>query len=256
MEPEEGQGVPQGGSTGNPAWNDFLSVVPQELHSQVTPVLEKWDKGVQDNFVSKKVHSDYEPYKPFVEQKIAPDQLNEAYQIYTALQSNPQEFKSMLEEWLGVEESGSGQQGPPSNPGSQEQGQGSPDFSQAPEFQQLNQTVQQLAQYVVAQQSQAEQNKADEEFEQEIAAKETELGRQFSDPELKFIVGTMLAGANLDDAVNALGEINPQSKPKPPSLLGSGGNFPQQNGFDPRKLDEKGRKQAIVDYLASVKSQG
>lgn len=109
----EGQ---QGADQGNPAWSEFLGVVPQELHHQVTPILKKWDDGVSERF--NKVHSDYAAFKPFKDSGVDPAVLNQGLQIYNALQSDP---KRVFEALTGAypelleglqQQSGQGQQEP------------------------------------------------------------------------------------------------------------------------------------------------
>ncbi len=111
----EGQ---QGGDQGNPAWGEFLNVVPQELHHQVTPILKKWDDGVQERF--SKVQSDYAGYKAFKDQGIDPSILQQGHQIYQALQTDPKRvfealtgaYPELLEGLQQQNPSGQGQQEP------------------------------------------------------------------------------------------------------------------------------------------------
>lgn len=111
----EGQ---QGSEQGNPAWGEFLNVVPQELHHQITPILKKWDDGVQERF--SKVQSDYAGYKAFKDSGIDPAVLQQGYQIHQALQSDPKRvfealvgaYPDLLEGLQQQNQSGQGQQEP------------------------------------------------------------------------------------------------------------------------------------------------
>lgn len=84
----------QQGEQGNPAWSEFLGVIPQELHHQVTPILKKWDDGVNERF--NKVHSDYEAFKPFKESGVDPNVLRQGLDIYNALQQDPKRVYEAL----------------------------------------------------------------------------------------------------------------------------------------------------------------
>src|SRR5678815_523547 len=78
----------QGESTGgNPAWQDILNVLPDSLHSTVKPALEKWDQGVQQRFQT--VHSQYEPFKPFLDSGVDPQNINYALAILDKIENDP-----------------------------------------------------------------------------------------------------------------------------------------------------------------------
>src|SRR4051812_16507541 len=85
----------------NPAWNEFLEVVPQELHQKVTPLLSKWDSGVQD--MVQKVHSQYEPYKQFKDKGIAAEDLQSGIQILNALQNDPENTFKAIKAYYGFD---------------------------------------------------------------------------------------------------------------------------------------------------------
>lgn len=113
---QAGGGGQQGSEQGNPAWGEFLNVVPQELHHQITPLLKKWDDGVNERF--NKVHSDYAAFKPFKDSGVDPAVLQQGYQIHQALQTDP---KRVFEALVGAypdllegmqQQSGQGQQEP------------------------------------------------------------------------------------------------------------------------------------------------
>src|SRR6266496_4647872 len=98
----EGTVAPEtGGSDSiNPAWNDLLEVVPSQLHSLVTPYLQKWDKNYQEGI--NKVHSQYEPYKSYIDNEIQPGQIDYALQLMQAIESRPAEVIKALQEWSGT----------------------------------------------------------------------------------------------------------------------------------------------------------
>src|SRR6187399_3584926 len=105
------------GTGNNPAWNKFLEVVPQDLHEKVTPLLQKWDSGVQDRF--NKVHSEYEPWKGLKESGVDPELAQFGVNLVSALQNDPQMVFKALQEHYGfntptppADNSGQGQSEP------------------------------------------------------------------------------------------------------------------------------------------------
>jgi hypothetical protein len=68
----------------------LLGVLPSSLHSQVKPVLEKWDKGVQQRF--EQVQSQYSPYKSFAEQQVSPNDIEVALGIAQQINADPAKF--------------------------------------------------------------------------------------------------------------------------------------------------------------------
>src|SRR5215510_10893077 len=91
--------TPQGPeATGiNPAWNELLSQIPEDKYSEVTPILDKWDKGVQQRF--KSVHDQYAPYKPFMDSGIGTEDINFALGLLNAVQTEPDKVMKALQEW-------------------------------------------------------------------------------------------------------------------------------------------------------------
>jgi len=78
-------------SGGNPAWNSVLEVIPKEFHSQVTPHLQEWDRGVSTRFqkIREEATKPYADYQQFVDNKISPQELESAYQIWQQINTNP-----------------------------------------------------------------------------------------------------------------------------------------------------------------------
>lgn len=153
----EGQ---QGNDQGNPAWGEFLAVVPQELHHQITPMLKKWDDGVNERF--NKVHSDYAAFKPFKESGVDPAVLQQGYQIHQALQTDP---KRVFEALVGAypdllegiqQQSGQGQQEPTAD-----------DLLQK-RLDAMDQQQRQIAEVMIAQHRAEEVSRADAQLDREF----------------------------------------------------------------------------------------
>lgn len=251
---DNSQGQQQDTGTGiNPAWNELLSELPSSLHSVAIPHLQKWDKNYQEGIG--KVHSQYESYKPFVEQGIDPAQLQYGLQVLDAIQNRPQEVYAAMQQYFGE------QQGEEEEESFEEQGQQSEpvDITQHPQFQQLAEMVQVMAQSMVQQQSLSQEQQEDEELEQEFA----QAREQFGDYDEEYVMAKILAAAergqdlSVADAVQMYkqleqGILTNANRPGPPKLL-SGGGASANSAPSPANLGDKDRKALVASMLAANK---
>lgn len=244
---QEGTGI-------NPAWNDLLEALPSSLHSLVTPHLQKWDKNYQEGIG--KVHSEYEPWKPFQESGIAPEQVSYGLQLLEAIESRPEEIYNALRDYLQIEDAPQGQE-EAGQALEQEQGQQpSIDIASLPEFQQMAQMVQAMAELTVQQNTQQTEAQADQELEQEFQAAREKYG----DFDEKCVMVQMLANDNLtiDQAAGQYQEfvkgiLTNANRPGPRILSGGGSN--PSTPINPSQLDDKGRRNMVAQMLANAKSQ-
>ena len=255
------QEVTQPADTGipsiNPAWNDALGVIPSQLHSQVIPHFQKWDQNFQSQI--QKVHSQYEPYKPFLEAGYQPDDINFGINLAQAIAQNPQQVAQALNEWIQAEYGEEEQRG--QNESTPQFDPNTPDFdiTQHPAFQQQDQALRAMAEILLEQREQEQQAQADQELEQEISS----LQEKFKDRgefDLEFVLGVAMNDPEMDleKAVEKFYErrdamLQQVRKPGPP-VLGSGGTIPS-GGFDPRKLDDKSRRALVAQMLQQAKQQ-
>lgn len=244
----------QGGDSLNPAWNELLEVVPSQLHSMVTPHLTKWDQ----NFQSKvnEVHSQYEPYKTYLDNQIEPESINSALQLMDAIEQRPMEVINALQAY--AKDRGLIQD-EPVKPTIDQQGQVDTseipaELFQHPEFVKLQQTVQAMAQLFV------QQNQVKQETE-ESQALETEL-KQLHDTHGEFDEDWVLTKAfqalqagqdiPLDKIVKQYKEfetgIATKLRTPGPKVIGAGGIAPD-NQVDMKNLDEKGRRAIVMQML-------
>lgn len=229
---------------GNPAWSEFLQVVPQEHHAAVTPILEKWDSGVNERF--QKVHSEYEPWKPVINSGVEPDTAQFALNLLNSLNENPQMVYNAIKEYYKFDTDGS-QSG---------QGQVEPPAEQDPyaaQFQELRQQNEVIAQALLAE----KQAKMDAEADQWLDNHLSELRTKHGDYDERYVVALMQSGMSGDEAVQHFHQIiQSQAKqlgPKP-LIMGGGGGIPGQQA-DPTKMDDKGRKNLVVQMLQQYKQQ-
>jgi len=255
------QEVTQPAGTGtpgiNPAWNDALSVILSQLHSQVTPHFQKWD----DNFNTQiqKVHSQYEPYKPFIESGYTPEDLSFGVSLVQALSSNPQQLAQALNEWVQAEYGEGEQQG--QNESTPQFDPNNPDFdiTSHPAFQQQDQALKAMAQILLDQRQQEQQAQADQALEEEISGLRDKY-KDRGDFDLEFVMGVAMndPDMDLDKAVQRYYETQDRMlgnvrRPGPP-VLGSGGAIPN-GGVDPRKLDDKDRRALVAQMLQQASQQ-
>jgi hypothetical protein len=239
------QGTEGNGSVGNPAWNEFLQVVPQELHGQVTPILEKWDKGVQDRF--QKVHSEYEPWKGIIDTGASPDEVNWALNLLNAVNTNPElVYRALKENYKFDDQPAEG-----SNTG---QGQNEPnqDDPYAARFAEIERQNQIMAQTLLAQREAEMQAQQDAELDKEL----TGLRKKYGDFDEDYVLGKMFNGMTGENAVKAFVEMRDRlmaQGPKP-LIMGGGGGIPGNN-TDVRKLDDSGTKNLVAQMLQAAAQQ-
>jgi hypothetical protein len=78
----------------HPAHEKLLAELPEAWHSKVTPYLQEQDKYYQ------KEMEKYTPYKEFVEAGVSADLLRGGLNIASAIESNPSEVYSSLQDYL------------------------------------------------------------------------------------------------------------------------------------------------------------
>jgi hypothetical protein len=252
----------------NPAWNPLLEQLPSSLHGMVTPHLKKWDKNYQEGL--QKVHSEYEPWKPFIEHKLDPSALYQSWQAIQNLEADPQGFVKAVIEHYGLQNvltavAEQGQQQPQANNVGEET-LGEYDFSQTPEYQAMSQELQrttgmteQMAQLLLAQYQQQQETEADQQVEADLQAAKQKHG-EFNE---EYVLQRMYAtGETMDAAVANWQALTNQilSQSRNPSagapiIMGSGGGTPAVNAGDKLKTPQD-RRAFIAQQLANAAANG
>lgn len=80
-------------------YSQYLEKFPTSLHPIARDVFKEWDGNVTKRIQS--VHSEYEPYKPFVE-AYEPDAIQQAIQIAEAMERDPQAFYEAMGNAYGL----------------------------------------------------------------------------------------------------------------------------------------------------------
>lgn len=236
----------------NPAWKPLLDKIPTQFHGMIAPDLKTWDTNYQQGL--QKVHSQYEPYKPFIDQSIEPATLNEAMLVYQAMQDDPGAFVKAISEFYQLEQGQVAQQ--QENTGEEE-----PlpfDLSQSPEWQQQNQLVQTMAQAMLQQNQAVEDQKAEAQLSKEFEAAKGTHG----DFDETWVAQHMyLQGSDIDTAVAAYKQfeqsiISRHQRPgaNAPVMMGSGGGLPSQQ-IPVSDMSDQQRKAYVAQRLAQFAQQ-
>lgn len=237
----------------NPAWNDVLNLVPEGIRGAVTPHLKKWDDNYQRDIST--VHSQYEPYKPFIDQGIDPEALNNAMLIMQNLEQDPQKFAEALVEHYKLQLGGQGQAE------ALQENEEDPvfDITHNPEFQRVQQGFELLAQQTLSQNEQMQEAQAAQQLDTEIAAAKEAYGE--FDEEL--IYQRMYATeCSVEQAVqyyktleqNIVQNYRPPGA-NAPRLMGGGGGLPSQ-AVPVGQMTGQQRRALMVQTLNNLNASG
>jgi hypothetical protein len=232
----------------NPAWNELLGAVPSQLHGVIKPHLQKWDQGVQERF--QKVHSDYEPWKPYAEAGISPDEVNYALNLLEAINTDPQRVYDALAQHLGIK-------GVPQNGSYPEQGESGTDEGgfEDPRLQELEEGYKNLAQITLAQHQKEQDAEADAELDKYLKT----LTEKFGEYDERYVLAMIGAGVDGEEAVQSFQEMvntakTAQNRPPSPTVMSPGGGLPSQT-VNPNLMNEKDRKALLASMLQAASQQ-
>lgn len=241
----------------NPAWNPLLEKLPASLHGMVTPELLAWDKNVQQ--LVGKVHSEYEPWKPFKENNLDPNEIYQAWQAIQNLEANPQGFVDAVIEYYGLQQALAEQgQQPQVNDG--DDGELAPyDIASDPEFQRVTGLTEQMANLLLAQHQQQKDAQMDQQLNSDLNAAKQKMGNFDED----FVLQRMNAtGESVEQAVTAYQtfEQNLIAQSRNPSagapiIMGSGGGTPA-TATPVGNMSDKDRRAYIAQVLQSAQANG
>lgn len=232
-------------STGsNPAWNDLLNEVPQELHPKVTAHLQNWDKGVQERF------KQYEPWKDIVS-STDPKQVQWGLQLLGAIEDNPAEVVKALTEFYKLEGTS-----PNTLPvGLQKSESVDPADPYKARFAQIERGFQLMAQHIMGQREAEANQKADRELQAELDTLKKKFG-EFDEP---FVLSRMyINGKTGEEAVKEYQEWYSQQvgrKIPKPLFLGSNGGAVPGGTIDPKKRTDAQARDTAMQMLASFQHE-
>lgn len=234
----------------NPAWSPMLEALPSSLHSTVTPFLKDWDRNYQDGI--NKVHSQYAAYKPYLENNIDPGKIDYALQIMQAVETRPEDMIKALQAYTGMSKEEA------TAVVAEEQGQVETEVPEElfshPKFQEMEKMVQTVAQHLVAQKEQEQNDEQDRLLNAEL----TTLKEKHGDYDEEFVLTYAMAhpDKSLEESVLAYKEKITQalaeSRKPAPKVLGQGGAAPDNQITKTDLKDPKTRKSVIAQMLQAA----
>lgn len=247
----------------NPAWNDLIQTIPTQFVPQVTPILQKWDRGVQDRFQT--VQSTYAPFKSFIDEGVKPEELQAARALMQALEADPRSFYDRMgdyyaEQW-GLDQ-GQGSDDANNDDYSLDDlddGQGPEiDLENNPYLRQMKEQQDVLTQVVTQQyqQQQAEmQAKVDAQAEQEVASEIAQIEQKYGPldkDKADFIFGRAInnEGLTLMQAADQFFAIagGAQRAASTPVIMSPGGGTPAPN-TNVAELNGQDRRSLVASIL-------
>lgn len=251
-------GNPDGGDNApgpNPAWNDVLSIIPEQYHAAVTQHFTKWDQSAQQRIEQANSQvSAYESFKPFIEHGIDPQELENGLRLMYEINNNPQSVYNALGQAYGLANV-PGNEGDDTDNG---EGDGAQNF-QDPRYDTLQQNLELVNKVLLEQHEAKEAAKADAELEQELS----QLKQKYGDIDERYVLAMMQNGMTADQAGQSFQEFRNgllQNNPRPfaPNVMGGsqgGSGYPSQQ-IDPTKLSGKETRSLVEQMLRAAAQQG
>lgn len=234
----------------NGAWDELLSVVPSSLHSQVTPHLQKWDSNFQ-----KKINEErqkYEPYKDFLENQVAPEQINYSLNLLRAVDERPAEVISAIREYAKQKGISLEEAVEEVSDKAEEENEDDPIMSH-PKFKEMQAQLESVAHILVQQQEAEAQEEEDAQLESELA----DLQKKYGDFDTDWVLTKAISteDTNLENHVKAYKEFEngilaKQRKPGP-KVMGGGGSAPNQK-IEPKDMDASQRRKYMATLLENA----
>jgi hypothetical protein len=239
----------------NPAWDNLLKSVPQQYHQAILPELKTWDQNYDSGL--QKVHSQYEGWKPFIENQVSPEEVNNALLVWQSMNDNPDQFIRTIMDYYKFSPDGGQGQNP--QPQDETDDDGVPfDITQHPEFQRYSQMTELMGQQLLAQHEQ----QVAAEVENEVAQMFTDAQQRLGDFDEAYVAQLMMVneGMDIDTAVQIQRERDQQliqnyrsPGQNAPVLMGGGGGLPSQQ-TKVSGLSDQQRRALIVQHLTNMEN--
>lgn len=232
----------------NPAWNDVLSVLPEQFHGVVTPHFEKWDQAANSRVESANSQlKQFENYKAFAEHGISSDEIEQGLRLIYEVNNNPQNVYDALAKAYNF-----GQAATPN-------GAETPDTETAqadPRYDQLQNGLQLVSQIVLADAQAKQAAQADWALDKEL----TDLKEKHGEYNERYVLAMMQNGMSGEEAIQSFNELKnnfTQNRPFAPNILStaSGGAGVPSNAIDPTKLSSKETKGLVAQMLEAAARQ-
>jgi hypothetical protein len=228
----------------NPAWNDVLSVLPEQFHSVVTPHFSKWDQSAQQRVeAANNSLKEFESFKPFVEHGITNEELEQGLRLMYEINNNPQSVYNALANAYNFNQGAEAAK-------SEEDEEETPNTAvNDPRYDQLNEHLELVSKIVLSDAEAKQAAQQDTALNNELEKLKADFGEYDED----YVLTKMMNGMSGEDAVKAYQKlVTPKSFA--PTLLGnsSGGSGLPSNAIDPTKLSGKETRNLVAEYLAAA----
>lgn len=237
----------------NPAWNDVLSVLPEQFHSVVTPHFQKWDNAAQSRVEAANAKvKEFEAYAPFLEHGINANEIEDGLRLLYEVNADPKRFMDALGKAFGLtdEQKAEVAEGvADSTAPSQQQNLVDPRFDQ------LQGNLDLVNKILLEQHQKQQESIADAELDAELQ----DLKNKHGDYNERYVLAMMDSGMSGEEAVQSFMEMKNsllQNNPRPfaPSILGSnsgGGSGLPSQAIDPTQLSGKETRNLVAQMLAA-----
>jgi hypothetical protein len=245
----------------NPAWNDALSLVPEEFHPHLKSNFSKWDKYTQE------VQQSFAPFKEFAEQGVKPEEIQQALQFAHFLNTNPRGVFDFLDKQYNYSNANQSQ----GNPAEQQEENvdlndplANIDISKNPQFKQIAEQQQAIQQQFEAQQRAQQEAAMDAQVQKEIAAIQTNYPTLDPREVITRALGKQAAGITKDVDLEAsakelqtmFGAANtaPSRGSSAPPVLGRSSLPSSQKS--PAQMTREERTAYIAEQMAAMNNNG
>lgn len=245
---EEGTTETENSDGGNPSWQELYGVLPDNLHSLVTPVLEKWESGTQAKFTEyAERDKSYEPYQQFIDGQVDPQQIEQALSVAQLIDSDPRAFMAQMQAFFGEDQ----QQQQPDDDEQRRSFDEQPfDISTDPKFQQISQQQEVIAGFLAKQIEDQRASEEDSQLDNALVAMTEKYGEFDQD----YVFGLLLNGVDLEQAVTQYHTLvdNIRSRPAAdhnlPNIVSPSGGMPSEY-VDPAEMTDQQRKAYVMSVL-------
>lgn len=244
--PDSGTDVSSSQQETSDLYAPYLEKFPESLHSIARDVFKEWDGNVTKRIQS--VHSEYEPYKPIVEQYEA-DAVQQAIALAEAMERDPQAFYAAMAEAYGLVPQQQGQE-------FVQQEEITDEYDNDPNALRLQQheaLLQTMAETMLAERQEREQAILHAEQDSIYEQTMVELEQKYGEFDVNYVDNLLAQGVDPDTAVQhwqSQVEAYAQKRLAPnnnaPIVMGAGGGTPsiqrpveELSSQDTRKLVEE-----------------